>query len=751
MASAWRVTVWRHRSIKGWDGTGEPGGSRPVELTEALQHQHTSDAHFVPYVLVRDGKEALTPRVNKSAVTELESRGWSLRFSVAVLDIDCPEAHRGDGVASDDWREAQAEIYEDLPYELYQGLGVYHTRGGYRMLWRLPEALGADDYLATVARLRAAVAEHGIVADRLVDWGRCYRLPKVRRDGAWQDYASEYGPMHEACLHATLVASRARSDSGGRYEGIEAAGGARAPLEAPERITENRNTTLTRLAGQWRRTGLGEGEILRMLEVINASRCDPPLDADELAGIARSMMRYAPEAPPEDAPEDVAGGGPLWAPPVLQLGDEVEVADCVARDLEGDGERLVYDRARLWSYGAGVWTELEPHLLTMQVAAYSGAQVAAGRDRDGEARFRPLKVSQRFTQGVGSLVKSSRTVSGWFDEAPAGLAFEGEFVSVDAEGAVVVETLAPSHRQTDAVAWAWEPGAFPWGFVAMLHECWRDDTDVEDKVEALREWIGAALLGLTPRFQKALVMVGEGANGKSTVQEIMTALFPAGTVTAIPPQDMDQEYRRAALAAARLNCVAELPEADILMSEPVKAMVSGDLLTARHIREAPFQFRPRCGHVFSANTLPAVRDMSRGFWRRWMVLPFGRVFEAHEQDRGLAKRLIAGELGSIASWCIEGAAELVKRGHYVEPQSSVVSLAAWRRDADQVSMFIEERTEPTDQPETAAAELYNEYSLWAANSGHRRMSRVKFGQRIKRLGIETKKTMHGRTYAIRVV
>lgn len=737
--------------MKGWDGTGEPGGFRPVALAEALKREYSTDAHFVPYVLVRgaDG-EGLTPRVNKAAVPELEARGWSLRFTVAVLDIDCPEAHRGDGRASEAWREEQDELVDDVSDELWQGIGMYHTRGGYRLLWRLPEPLGREAYLATVARLRAAVAEHGIKADRLVDWGRCYRLPRVCRDGERQVYPSNFGPLGDAFLHPSLVAAGV-AGGGGRYDGIETAGGARAPLEAPEQITENRNTTLTRLAGQWRRTGLGETEILRMLEVVNDTRCVPPLEPDELAGIARSMMRYAPEPPPADAPEDVAGGGPLWAPPVLQLGDEVEVADCVARDLEGDGERLVYDRARLWRYDAGTWGELEPHLLTMQVAAYSGAQVAAGRDREGNPRFRPLKVSQRFTQGVGSLIKSSRTVSRWFDEAPAGIAFGDQFVSVDEAGSVVVEPLAPSHRQTAAVPWAFDAGAFPWGFVTMLHECWRGDTDVDAKTEALREWLGAALLGLTPQYQRAMVFVGEGANGKSTVQEIMTALFPEGSVTAIPPQDMDQEYRRAALAAARLNCVAELPEADILASEPIKAMVSGDLITARHIREAPFQFRPRCAHVFSANTLPAVRDMSRGFWRRWLVLSFGRVFEAHEQDRGLARRLISDELGDIASWCITGAAELVKRGHYDDPDSSVVSLKAWRQEADQVALFLEERTTATDDLETLAAELYNEYVIWAVNSGHRRMSRVKFGQRVKRLGIEHGKTMHGRMYALRVV
>jgi len=67
---------------------------------------------------------------------------------------------------------------------------------------------------------------------------------------------------------------------------------AAAPI--PERIPEHhRNTVLTSLAGSMRRRGSGEQAILAALTIENA-RCDPPLDADELAKIARSIERYSP-------------------------------------------------------------------------------------------------------------------------------------------------------------------------------------------------------------------------------------------------------------------------------------------------------------------------------------------------------------------------------------------------------------------------------------------------------------------------
>jgi Bifunctional DNA primase/polymerase, N-terminal/AAA domain/Primase C terminal 1 (PriCT-1) len=59
-----------------------------------------------------------------------------------------------------------------------------------------------------------------------------------------------------------------------------------------------RNTTLLSLGGSMRRRGMSETEILAALGVVNAERCRPPLSDDEVAKIAHSVARYAPEEAP---------------------------------------------------------------------------------------------------------------------------------------------------------------------------------------------------------------------------------------------------------------------------------------------------------------------------------------------------------------------------------------------------------------------------------------------------------------------
>ena len=70
-------------------------------------------------------------------------------------------------------------------------------------------------------------------------------------------------------------------------------------------ITGNRNAGLTAIAGSMRHYGLSEHEIHAALMVANATRCEIPLPASEVAQIAHSVARYAPES---DVAADMALG-----------------------------------------------------------------------------------------------------------------------------------------------------------------------------------------------------------------------------------------------------------------------------------------------------------------------------------------------------------------------------------------------------------------------------------------------------------
>ena len=65
-------------------------------------------------------------------------------------------------------------------------------------------------------------------------------------------------------------------------------------------ITANRNTTLTSIAGKLRNAGLSPAALEAALLQVNADRCDPPLEEEEVKQIAASVARYALPGPDVD-------------------------------------------------------------------------------------------------------------------------------------------------------------------------------------------------------------------------------------------------------------------------------------------------------------------------------------------------------------------------------------------------------------------------------------------------------------------
>jgi putative DNA primase/helicase len=93
------------------------------------------------------------------------------------------------------------------------------------------------------------------------------------------------------------------------------AGGA---TSAPAIIEGGRNATLAKLAGSLRRQGLTPEAIEQALLVTNAQRCRPPLAADEVRRIARSIGKY----PGGDLPKPAE-----WADPLLPSAERVPEID----------------------------------------------------------------------------------------------------------------------------------------------------------------------------------------------------------------------------------------------------------------------------------------------------------------------------------------------------------------------------------------------------------------------------------------
>jgi putative DNA primase/helicase len=430
----------------------------------------------------------------------------------------------------------------------------------------------------------------------------------------------------------------------------------------------------------------------------------------------------------------------------LKRGDHVELAQRFIVVLRVRGEFVfAAGETRLYEDPRGLWSPVSPEEQSRIVQSFAGVL-----RRSDDGRTSAMRVGRYDVFGALALAHDQIAEPDFFATAPPGIAFANGFVALDGDR-LVLRKPAPENRARYAYPFGYTAGAEPDRLLRFLgDECYAGCDDAQERIECLREYVGSALLGVVTRYQRAVVLRGPGANGKSVVSAVLERAMPEGACVSIPPQQWGNEYRLAHLAGRRLNVVAELPEADIMASDTFKSVISGDPMTARQIREAPFTLRPRAGHLFAANALPGTVDQTHAFWRRFIVIEHPHVVPPERQDPRLADRL-SEQTPAIVAWLLEGARAAAARGLITTPASSAALVAEWQRRADQVRAFLDECTGPL--PAAAdpldgvkASALYRAYSNWANTTGHRRLSSTSFAIRLTQIGVAKRHTRAGWLY-----
>ena len=245
--------------------------------------------------------------------------------------------------------------------------------------------------------------------------------------------------------------------------------------------------------------------------------------------------------------------------------------------------------------------------------------------------------------------------------------------------------------------------------------------------------------------------MGRGGNGKSVLSSILEELFPPETVTTASPAHWDREYTVAGLRRSRFNVCSELPEYKALdTSDTFKAIVAGDRIEGRLPFKEPFSFRCQASHLFAANALPTVGngDFSLGFFRRFLIFPFNRIFTGG--DAGMERRSqgdildeIRAEHASVLMWALAGACRLLRRREYTLPASHTEALQEWHQDSDPVQDFVTSCCEE-QQDGMLLKVLYDDFVTWCEAVGRRKMTNRTLAKRLRQLGIRCWKG-HGGT------
>jgi putative DNA primase/helicase len=317
-----------------------------------------------------------------------------------------------------------------------------------------------------------------------------------------------------------------------------------------------------------------------------------------------------------------------------------------------------------------------------------------------------------------------------------------------ADGEMMFPISLREQRRSDYITWlapvTYDPNAKSPLFDRFIERV-LPDAELRNFV---KRYCGYCLTGDTGEQVMALFW-GRGANGKSTLVNVLLSIFGAyGTTLPFSSLKHDDNKRGSEatpdlvkLPGRRLVCASE-PEQGTKLSEGlIKTLTGGDTMNVRQLNQPFIEFTPVFKLILSFNNKPAVRGQDEGIWRRLLMVPFGIVIPKSERDPDLNKKLLAEKSG-ILNWMLEGYQEWRDIGLKV-PDSVMEATKAYRDETDPLGGFLEAAVMKTPGRSLGAATFYRCYQLWSKENGVDALSQTAFGRSLPDRGYIKSKDSRG--------
>ena len=187
-----------------------------------------------------------------------------------------------------------------------------------------------------------------------------------------------------------------------------------------------------------------------------------------------------------------------------------------------------------------------------------------------------------------------------------------------------------------------------------------------EDVPLLQEWVGYNLWIFGYPAQKAMLMVGDGGNGKSTLIGIIEAMVGRENRSAVSLHELEENrFARHDLYGKAANLYPDLPDKDLKSTGIFKMLTGGDPIRAEDKNVKAFTYHNVAKLTFSCNAVPKVPEDSTAYFRRWLIVEFPYSFEGStSEDKDLKEKLIndTEEMSGFLNWALDGLQRLRSHG-----------------------------------------------------------------------------------------
>lgn len=225
----------------------------------------------------------------------------------------------------------------------------------------------------------------------------------------------------------------------------------------------------------------------------------------------------------------------------------------------------------------------------------------------------------------------------------------------------------------------------------------------------IEEWMGYYFYR-NYQFKKALIMVGEGDTGKTTLLEVLDYFLGKENISSVNLHKMTADkFAAAHLYEKHGNIVDELSAKDITDTGNFKMATGGGSIAGEYKFGNQFSFINFSKFTFACNKIPDVQDFDdEAYFNRWMVIRFQKTIEK-KIPNFISTLTSEEERSGLFNVAMAGLERLLTNGRFSYGLTAMDTKIEMMRNGSSIARFVQDKIQKDNGATITNEELYQEY------------------------------------------
>ena len=293
-----------------------------------------------------------------------------------------------------------------------------------------------------------------------------------------------------------------------------------------------------------------------------------------------------------------------------------------------------------------------------------------------------------------------------------------------------LKPFSPELVITNKIPWEYDPTV--WSELAdrTLRKFACDD----DGIYALLEEVIGYMFYRRNELRKSFVLIGDKANGKSTYLDMLKTLLGDGNTSALDLSELGERFKTAELFGKLANIGDDIGDEFIANPAVFKKLVSGDSVNAERKGQDPFDFSSYAKLLFSANSMPRIRDKTGAVIDRIVLVPFKATFTKEDPDFDpyIKYKLHDSQVMShLINVGLKGLERVLTNRAFTTPEAVTKELEEYAVANNPVLEFFKE-TPVEEVVNETTSHVYDVYMGWAVRNNLKPLGQNEFTKQANR-------------------